>query len=111
MLFGSGHGDKMNEAVEAYAKFLAELTRFKLSGEELLRLLPVDTKSRRDGIRMMQLQKGRGVVNFLRFQWFCLRHRTELFHTRGSDPFNLLRALLYPLTSCYYRRDLIKDRK
>ncbi|MBR2151172.1 MAG: glycosyltransferase [Prevotella sp.] len=79
--------------------------------EELLRLLPVDTKSRRDGIRMMQLQKGRGVVNFLRFQWFCLRHRTELFHTRGSDPFNLLRALLYPLTSCYYRRDLIKDRK
>ena len=60
---------------------------------------------------MMQLQKGRGVVNFLRFQWFCLCHRTELFHTRGSDPVNLLRALLYPLTSCYYRRDLIKDRK
>ena len=39
MLFGSGHGDKMNEAVEAYAKFLAELARFKLSGEELLKLL------------------------------------------------------------------------
>jgi len=39
MLFGSGHGDKMNEAVEAYAKFLAELARFKLTGEELLKLL------------------------------------------------------------------------
>ena len=39
MLFGSGHGDKMNAAVEAYAKFLAELARFKLSGEELLKLL------------------------------------------------------------------------
>ncbi len=45
MLFGSGHGDKMNEAVEAYAKFLLELARFKLSGEELLNLLDsADTK-------------------------------------------------------------------
>ena len=39
MLFGSGHGDKMNAAVTAYARFLAELARFKLSGEELLKLL------------------------------------------------------------------------
>ena len=39
MLFGTGHGDKMNEAVEAYAKFLTELARFKLSSEELLKLL------------------------------------------------------------------------
>lgn len=39
MLFGQGHGDKMNEAVEAYVKFLAELARFKLTGEELLKLL------------------------------------------------------------------------
>ena len=39
MLFGSGHGDKMNAAVEAYAKFLAELGRFKLSEAELNRML------------------------------------------------------------------------
>jgi hypothetical protein len=39
MLFGSGHGDKMNDAVAAYAKFLAELARFTLTGEELTRLL------------------------------------------------------------------------
>ena len=39
MLFGQGHGDKMNAAVEAYAKFLTELARFKLSGEELGKLL------------------------------------------------------------------------
>ena len=39
MMFGQGHGDKMNAAVEAYAKFLSELARYKLSGEELVKLL------------------------------------------------------------------------
>lgn len=75
--------------------------------EELLSLLPVDTASKRAGLQMMRLQQGGGLFNFLRFQWFCIQHRSELFHTRGKDPQNLLRALLYPLTSCYYRRDLI----
>lgn len=79
--------------------------------EDLLTLMPVDTKSQRDGIKMMQLQQGRGILRFLQFQTFCLRHRFELFHTRGTDPKNLIRALLYPLTSCYYRRDLIFKRK
>ena len=39
VLFGQGHGDVMNAAVDAYAKFLAELARLKLSDEELLKLL------------------------------------------------------------------------
>ena len=39
MLFGQGHGDKMNAAVEAYAKFLTELARYKLPREELVKLL------------------------------------------------------------------------
>ena len=39
ILFGQGHGDKMNEAVEAYAKFLTELARCKLPREELAKLL------------------------------------------------------------------------
>jgi hypothetical protein len=39
MLFGQGHGDRMNGAVEAYAKFLAELARCKLPREDLVKLL------------------------------------------------------------------------
>ena len=39
MLFGSGHGEKMNAAVEAYAKFLAELAVLKRTDEELAKLL------------------------------------------------------------------------
>lgn len=39
ILFGQGHGDKMNAAVEAYAKFLTELARFTLPEAELGKLL------------------------------------------------------------------------
>ena len=39
MLFGQGHGDRMNGAVEAYAKFLVELARCKLPREDLVKLL------------------------------------------------------------------------
>ena len=39
VLFGQGHGDRMNEAVEAYAKFLSELARCKLPRGELSKLL------------------------------------------------------------------------
>ena len=39
MLFGQGHGDRMNGAVEAYAKFLTELARYKIPREELVKLL------------------------------------------------------------------------
>ena len=94
-----------------YSEVKARALPYYNMWEELLRLLPVDTPSRRDAIRMMQLQQGRGVVNMVRFQWFCLKHRFELFHTRGKDPVNLIRALLYPLMAVYYRRDLICERK
>ncbi len=38
-LFGQGHGDKMNDAVLAYVKFLAELVRYEKSEDELRSLL------------------------------------------------------------------------
>jgi len=39
LLFGAGHGERMNAAVAAYAKFLTELGRFKVPREELERML------------------------------------------------------------------------
>ena len=39
VLFGAGHGERMNAAVEAYVKFLAELARRKASDAELGKLL------------------------------------------------------------------------
>ncbi len=38
-LFGQGHGDKMNDAVAAYVKFLLELARYEKSEKELSDLL------------------------------------------------------------------------
>ncbi len=38
-LFGQGHGDKMNDAVATYARFLLELARYEMSEKELGGLL------------------------------------------------------------------------
>lgn len=39
LVFGAGHGERMDAAVKAYANFLTELARLKLSNEELEKLL------------------------------------------------------------------------
>ncbi len=38
-LFGQGHGDKMNDAVATYVRFLLELANYKLSEEALSKIL------------------------------------------------------------------------
>ncbi len=38
-IFGQGHGDKMNDAVATYVKFLLELARYEMSEEELSKIL------------------------------------------------------------------------
>lgn len=75
---------------------------------DLLEHLKVDTASHRAALRMMKYQTRRGVFNFIRFQVFCLRHRSQLFHTTGSDPKNLVRAFLFPLTAVFYQRQHIR---
>lgn len=75
----------------------------------LLESLNITTTSCRNGIRMMQLQKSLRVIDLISLSFFCLRHREEICHTRGRFPSNVVRALLYPITSCYYQRALILE--
>lgn len=75
--------------------------------EEFLRLLGTDNPVSRDGIRMMQLQQSTTLADVVRLTAFCVRHRQEILHTKGRFPQNLVRALLFPLTSCYYQRKVI----
>ena len=75
--------------------------------EDFLQLLPVDTAAKREGLALLDWQRSSGVFRLIGFQWFCLRHRFQLFHTRGKDPQNILRALLFPIMATYYRRSLI----
>jgi len=60
-----------------------------------------------EGIKFMKLLISRRFSDFMRLEWMCLKHRFEIFHTRGKDPINILRALLFPFTSMYYCRFLL----
>ncbi len=81
---------------------------FYLRWLELLRCLPTETTSHKLAIRMMEYQTRRGILNFVKFQVFCFRHRRKLFHTVGRDPQNMVRALLFPLTAVFYQRKLVQ---
>ena len=79
--------------------------------EELLKAIDAPTAVCKQGIKMMQLQSSSRLLDFFRLAWFCLQHREEICHTRGKWPVNAVRALLFPLTSCYYWRGLIRTKK
>ena len=77
--------------------------------EELLTLSGSSTKDCQDAIHMMQLEQQEGVVAFVRLVRLCVCHRNEILHTRGRFPINVVRAMLFPLTSCYYQRALLSE--
>lgn len=60
-----------------------------------------------EGIKFMRLLISRRFIDFVRLTRMCVKHRFEIFHTRGEDPINLLRAMLFPFTSLYYCRFLL----
>ena len=64
---------------------------------ELLLKLNVKTTVANDSIKMMRLQTKSGLLNFIKFQMFCLKHRRDIFHTEGSALFNFPSALLFPI--------------
>ena len=61
----------------------------------------------KEGIKFMELLISRRPGDFIRLVKMCLKHRFEIFHTRGKDPINIIRALLFPLTSLHYCRFLL----
>ena len=60
-----------------------------------------------EGIKFMELMLSHRFIDFMRLENMCLSHRFEVFHTRGKDPSNILRALLFPYTSLYYSHFLL----
>ena len=60
-----------------------------------------------EGIKFMELMLSHRFIDFTRLEIMCLKHRSEIFHTPGKDPSNILRALLFPFTSLYYSHFLL----
>ena len=75
--------------------------------KDYLQHLTAQTKVRTEGIRFMELMLSHRFIDFIRLERMCLLHRTEIFHTRGKDPSNILRALLFSFTSLYYSHFLL----
>lgn len=76
--------------------------------EEFLERLNIDTDGCHQAILMMKLQQSTKLSDYIRLTIFCFRHRNEILHTRGRFPQNAIRALLFPITSCYYQRGAVK---
>ncbi len=60
-----------------------------------------------EAIEFMRLMISKRFCDVLKSVRMCLKHRFEIFHTRGKDPVNIIRALLFPFTSLYYCRFLL----
>ena len=60
-----------------------------------------------DSIKFMKLLISNRFIDFVRLVHMCVKHRFEIFHTKGKDPINILRAMLFPFTSLYYCRFLL----
>ena len=60
-----------------------------------------------ESIRFMKLLISNRFIDFVRLVGMCVKHRFEIFHTRGKDPVNIIRAMLFPFTSFYYCRFLL----
>lgn len=69
-----------------------------------LERLDIDTPLRKEGMRLMRLQQHHNLKQLLQLEACLVRHRKEICHTRKPFPMDLVRALLFPLTSCYYWR-------
>lgn len=73
-----------------------------------LQSLPIQSPLIADAIKMMRLQQHSGPISTLKLLGLCLRHRNEILHLKRYSPLmTLLRAVLFPLTSCYYDRNKI----
>ena len=92
-----------------YKSMKAVTTERHTALRDFLQQLAPRTAICAEGIRFMELMLSHRFIDFMRLEGMCLSHRFEIFHTKGKDPSNILRALLFPFTSLYYSRFLLNN--
>lgn len=75
--------------------------------KDYLGKLSLSSQAYRESTKMIELMNSRRFIDFIRLQGMFVSHRAEIFHTKGKDPSNILRALLFPITSLRYCRVLL----
>lgn len=77
---------------------------------DYLSQIDTDTTALTNAKKMLRLQAGSGIRNFLRLQWFCMKHCDELFHHKERKTIlNRLRGLYFPISCCDYIRYLSRN--
>ena len=74
----------------------------------LLDGIHADTKSYHEAVKMLRLQSSASLWSLLRLQGFFIRHRSEIFYTKGKDPQNFIRAFLFPVMQVYNYKYLLQ---
>ena len=74
----------------------------------LLDGIHADTKSYHEAVKMLRLQSSPSLWSLLRLQRFFIRHRSEIFYTKGKDPQNFIRAFLFPVMQVYNYKYLLQ---
>lgn len=63
---------------------------------------------RTPNIGLLRLQSTASLWSLLRLQRFFIRHRSEIFYTKGKDPQNFIRAFLFPVMQVYNYKYLLQ---
>jgi hypothetical protein len=74
----------------------------------LLDSIHANTKSYHEAVKMLRLQSSASLWSLLRLQQFFIRHRSEIFYTKGKDPQNFIRAFLFPVMQVYNYKYLLQ---
>ena len=76
----------------------------------MLEQIHASTSIHEEAKRMLRLQSSEGFMSLCQLGRLFIKHRFEIFYSRGKDPQNWLRAALFPLMQVYNYRYLLAVR-
>ena len=74
---------------------------------KMLASMHAETTSYHKAVKMLELQSSSSLGSMIRLQWFFIKHRSEIFYSKGKDPQNFVRAFLFPVMQIYNYRYLL----
>lgn len=88
-----------------YCQLKPEIKKRLQSAQEFLLSLDASTPVAQDALYMIHLYNSKSFIDFVRLQYFCIKHRDSLFHTSlPKGIMSILRASYFPVScSDYYR--------
>lgn len=104
--------ENIKRTFRLYNELKPEMKRRLGMAKHFLEALPTQTPAVCKAERWCELQQNNTWIGMMRKAIFCVRHRTQLFHTSENKGYiTWLRALYFPVSSSDYFRYLSKEFK